>query len=123
MLEIKEVVWIGSSLDDLRDMPEEVQDETGFILDRVQRGLFHHNIKPLKGFSGVQEIRVDFDNNAYRAVYALKLADRIYILHLFKKKSKQGIETPKKDIDLTKERLKRAKEVAHEREKERKKEG
>jgi phage-related protein len=117
MQEIKEVVWIGSSLDDLRDMPEDVQDDTGFILDRVQRGLFHHNIKPLKGLSGVQEIRIDFDKDTYRTVYALKLADRIYVLHVFKKKSKQGIKTPKQDTDVIKERLKRAKELADEREK------
>lgn len=108
---------MGSSLNDLRDMPEEVQDETGFILDRVQRGLFHQNLKPLKGFSGVQEIRVDFDRDTYRTVYALKLADRVYVLHVFKKKSKQGSETPKQDVDLIKERLKRAKELADEREK------
>ena len=109
---IKPVIWIGSSLEDLRDMPEEVQGDVGFILDRVQRGTNHQDIKPLTGFSGVQEIRVDHDKDTYRAVYALKLADAVYMLHVFKKKSKKGKETPKHVMDVIRTRLKIAKEDA-----------
>ena len=109
---IKPVIWIGSSLDDLRKLPEEVQDDVGFILDRVQRGTHHKDIKPLTGFSGVQEIRVDYDKDTYRAVYALKLANVIYMLHVFKKKSKKGKETPKQEINIIRTRLKTAKEDA-----------
>lgn len=109
---IKLVRWVGSSLDDLKGLPEEVQDDVGFILDRVQRGIHHKDIKPLSGFSGVQEIRVNFDKDTYRAVYALKIADAIYVLHVFKKKSKKGKETPKQDIDVIRTRLKIAKEDA-----------
>ena len=112
MSEIKKVIWIGSSLNDLKDMPEEVQGDTGFILDRVQRGKHHKDIKPLKGFSGVQEIRVGFDKDTYRTVYVLNLGDKIYVLHAFKKKSKKGIATPKQEIDIIRARLKRAKEEA-----------
>ncbi len=109
---LKEVRWVGSSLDDLKEMPEQVQDDTGFILDRVQRGLSHPRIKPLKGLSGVQELRIDYDKDTYRTVYAVNLGDYIYVLHVFKKKSKQGIATPKPDIDVIRARLKRAKEDA-----------
>ena len=112
MAKLKDVVWIGSSLKDLKAMPEGVQGDVGFILDRVQRGLFHKDIKPLKGLSGVQEIRVDFDKDTYRTVYVLNLGDRIYVLHVFKKKSKQGIATPKPDMDVIRARLKTAKEEA-----------
>ena len=112
----KSVVWIGSSLDDLKDLPEEVQDDIGYVLGGVQQGEFDNSIKPLRGFSGVYEIRADFDADTCRAVYVVNLGDVIYVLHVFKKKSKQGSETPRKDIDLIRARLKRAQEDADERE-------
>lgn len=111
----KSVVWIGSSLDDLKDLPEEVQDDIGYVLGGVQQGEFDGSIKPLKGFSGVYEIRTDFDRDTYRAVYVMNLGDVIYVLHVFKKKSKKGSETPKQEIDLIRSRLKRAQENADER--------
>lgn len=114
----KPVVWIGSSLDDLKDLPEEVQDDIGYVLGGVQQGEFDSSIKPLKSFSGVYEIRADFDSDTYRAVYVVNLADVIYVLHVFKKKSKKGMETPKQEIDLIRTRLKRAQEDADERKKE-----
>lgn len=110
--ELRKIVWIGSSHKDLCNFPEPARREAGYILDRVQRGLPDKNIKTLKGFSGVQEIRIDFDKDTYRTVYALKLGESIYMLHAFKKKSKKGIETPKQDIDIIKSRLKIAKEEA-----------
>jgi phage-related protein len=112
----KPVVWIGLSLDDLKDLPEEVQDDIGYVLGGVQQGEFDSSIKPLKGFSGVYEIRADHDTDTYRAVYVINLGEVIYVLHVFKKKSKRGSETPKQDIDLIRTRLKRAQEDADERE-------
>jgi phage-related protein len=114
--EVKEIVWLGSSLEDLRKFPAEVRREIGFALDRAQRGLTHHNVKPLRGFSGVFEIKSDYDRNTYRTVYAVKLGDEIYVLHCFQKKSTRGIKTPKKEIDLIKRRLKIAQELAKEKE-------
>jgi phage-related protein len=111
----KPVVWIGSSLDDLKALPEEVQDDIGYVLGGVQQGEFDSSIKPLKGFSGVYEIRADFYKDTYRAVYVVNLGDVIYVLHVFKKKSKQGSETPKPDMDLIQSRLKRTEEDANER--------
>lgn len=66
----------------------------------------------MKGFSGVIEIISRFDTNTYRAVYATKLGDKIYVLHAFQKKSKSGIKTPKEDIELIKRRLQTAKAIA-----------
>jgi phage-related protein len=114
----KPVIWIGSSLDDLKELPEEVQDDIGYVLGGVQQGEFDSSIKPLKGLPGVYEIRADHDTNTYRAVYVLNLADVIYDLHVFEKKSKHGSETPKRDMDLIRSRLNRAKEDVDEREKE-----
>lgn len=106
------VVWIGSSLDDLKKFPEEVQGEMGYALYLAQTEKKHISAKPLKGFggAGVLEIVTNFDSDTYRAVYTVKLAGVVYVLHVFQKKSKKGIATPKQDIDLIKKRLKRAKQ-------------
>jgi len=109
---VKPVVWIGSSLDDLRKFPSEVRDVVGYALYLAQTGNKHRDAKPLRGFggAGVLEVVEDFDGDTYRAVYTVKFAGTVYVLHAFQKKSKQGIATPKQDIDLIKERLKRAQE-------------
>ena len=112
--EIKSLEWIGSSRRDLREFPETVQDEIGDALQVAQEGDKHPKSKPLRGreFSGVMEIRSNYERNTYRAVYATKIGDKIYVLHAFQKKSKKGIATPKKEINLIKRRLKRARELA-----------
>ncbi len=110
----KEVVWIGSSLDDLKQFPEPVKDEIGFALHRAQEGKKPHKSKPLKGFNGVFEIVSSFLSDTYRAVYGIKIGKRIYILHTFKKKSKSGIKTPKPDLDLIRKRLKEAQSLEQE---------
>ncbi|MEG4857220.1 type II toxin-antitoxin system RelE/ParE family toxin [Microcoleus sp. K1-B6] len=109
---LKPVEWIGSSRDDLRDFPEDVQQIMGFALYRAQLGKKHPDAKPLKGFkgAGVLEIVENFDGDTYRAVYTVKFEGIVYVLHAFQKKSNQGIATPKQDIDLIESRLKRAKE-------------
>jgi phage-related protein len=74
----------------------------------AQRGLLHPSAKPLKGFgsAGILEIVEDFHGNAYRAVYTVRWADAVYVLHCYEKKSKRGIETPQAEMDLVKKRLK-----------------
>ena len=106
----KPVVWIGSSLDDLRKFPEQVCGAVGYALYLAQIGSKHPSAKPLKGFegAGVLEIVEDDDGDTYRAVYTVKLAGALYVLHAFQKKSKQGIATPQQDIELIKQRLLRA---------------
>ena len=109
---IKPVVWIGSAKVDLRTFPEGVKDSIGFALYAAQQGGKHSQAKPLRGFSGagVLEIVEDHDGDTYRAVYTVRLAGRIYVLHAFQKKSKAGIKTPKAEVNLVKSRLKRAEE-------------
>lgn len=111
-LPLKPVEWIASSLNDLKDFPEEVQQVMGYALYRAQCGEKHPNAKPLKGFKGAATLEVveDFDKDTYRAVYTIEFEGIVYVLHAFQKKSKRGIKTPKQDIDLIKARLKRAKE-------------
>ncbi len=109
---IKPVVWCGSSRSELASFPEDVKDAVGYALYIAQRGGKHADAKPLKGFggAGVLEIVEDHAGDTYRAVYTVRFADRIYVLHAFQKKSKGGIATPKREIELIKSRLKRAEE-------------
>lgn len=109
---LKPVEWVGSSLEDLKHFPEEVQQVMGYALYLAQCGDKGDSVKPLKGFkgAGVLEIVENFDSDTYRAIYTVKFTDVIYVLHSFQKKSKRGISTPKKDIELIETRLKRAKE-------------
>jgi phage-related protein len=110
---VKPLVWIGSSLKDLREFPDEVKDEMGFALFEAQCGLKPTAAKPLKGFGGasVLEVVSDYQSDTYRAVYTVRLEERVYVLHAFQKKSKKGIATPKADIELIKRRLRQAEEL------------
>ncbi len=109
---LKPVEWIASSLDDLKDFPEEVQQVIGYALYQAQSGEKHPDAKPLKGFkgSGVLEVVENFDGDTYRSVYTVRFEGAVYVLHIFQKKSKHGIATPKQDIELIEARLKRAKQ-------------
>lgn len=109
---LKPVRWIGGSLEGLRSFPADVRHHIGLALLDAQRGRKHPAAKPLQGFggAGVLEVIEDHDGGTYRAVYTVRFAGAIYVLHTFKKKSKQGIKTPKQDLDLIRARLKRAEE-------------
>ena len=91
-------------------MPDDVVDVFGFALHLAQLGRKHGQAKPLKGFggAGVLEVIEDHKGDTYRAVYTVKIADIVYVLHCFQKKSRHGIQTPKQDIDLVHERLRAA---------------
>ena len=106
----KPVAWIASSREDLRRFPEEVKDSMGHALWFAQTGRKHESAKPLKGFGGggVLEIIESFEGNAYRAVYTVKFAGFVYVLHCFQKKSRRGRKTPKAEIDLVRSRLRLA---------------
>ena len=108
----KPVRWVGSSKEDLRTFPEEVRWRVGGALWEAQLGGKAPYVKPLRGFggAGVLEIVDDFDGDTYRAVYTVRLAGVVYVLHAFQKKSRRGIATPKAELDLIAQRLKRAKE-------------
>lgn len=106
----REVVWMGSTKDDLGAFPPDVVDVMGYALWLAQTGGKHPNATPLKGFggAGVLEVVEDDDGNTYRVVYTLTLPDAVYVLHAFQKKSKQGIATPQRELDLIRRRLKQA---------------
>lgn len=91
-------------------MPVGVRRGFGLSLFAVQEGDTPPSAKPLKGFSGagVLELIEDERGNTYRAVYTVRFLEVIYVLHVFQKKSKHGIATPKHEIDLIHERLKLA---------------
>jgi phage-related protein len=105
---MKPLEWIASSKKDLKTMPEEVQDNVGFALFQAQLGQKHDDAKPLKGFkgAGILEVVDDFDGDTYRAVYTVRFESAVYVLHVFQKKSKSGIATPRQDIELVEQRLK-----------------
>jgi phage-related protein len=118
--QLKPLEWIGSSKRDLRSLPDEVMDVFGYALHLAQAGGKHTQAKPLQGFgsAGVLEVVEDWRGNAYRAVYTVRFEERVFVLHVFQKKSKSGIETPKPDRDLIRKRLqvaaRRAKELKDE---------
>ena len=104
----KPLRWVASSKKDLMAMPEALQDTFGYALHLAQVGKKHPDAKPLKGFgsAGVLEVVEDFQGDAYRAVYTVRYAEAVYVVHCFQKKSTQGIATPKPDVELIKSRLK-----------------
>ncbi len=110
MKPLKPVEWIASSRGDLRSFPKDVRAVFGEALYRAQQGGEHPAAKALKGFGGrgVLEIVDDFDGDTFRAVYTVRLADVVYVLHAFQKKSKKGRETARHDIELIRTRLRRA---------------
>jgi len=108
----KPVRWVGSSKEDLSSFPEEVRQRVGGALWEAQIGRKAPYAKPLKGFgdAGVLEVVDDFDGDTFRTVYTVRFAKALYVLHAFQKKSKRGAATPKAELDLIDQRLKRAKE-------------
>jgi phage-related protein len=109
----KPLVWIKPSKQEFKAFPRTVQRDLGHALDRVQHGLKPAQAKALKGFkgAGVLELVEDHDGNTFRAVYTVRLAGRVYMLHAFQKKSKKGIKTPKHVIELIRARLREAERV------------
>lgn len=106
----KQAAWIGSSREDLRSFPKTVRGKIGHSLWEAQRGEFPRDAKVLQGFGGasVIEIRADDDGSTYRAVYTVRFADFIYVLHVFQKKSRKGVKTPPNIVELIRKRLKTA---------------
>lgn len=109
-MSIKPVHWIGSSLRDLKAMPETIRDDFGYALYLAQQGRKDARAKVLAGFgsAGVLEAVESRSGGTYRAVYTVRFADAVYVLHRFQKKSTTGIATPKADMECIRERLKQA---------------
>ena len=113
---LRPVIWVGTSRKDLREFPEPVQDHMGYALYVAQRGGKHRDAKALSGFggAGVVEVVKDYRGDTFRSVYTLRYAGTIYVLHAFQKKSKTGRETPRRDMELIRRRLREAEQIAKE---------
>jgi phage-related protein len=115
---LRPLVWMGNAKRNLQAFPKGAQKLIGDELQLIQFGGMPKDAKPFKGVgSGVFEIALRFDAEAYRTVLAVQLGEKIYVLHAFQKKSKKGIETPKRDVDLIRKRYTEAQELANEYEK------
>lgn len=107
---MKPLRWMGSSLRDVREFPDEVRQTVGYALYLAQMGDKHARAKPMRGFggAGVLEVADDFSGDTYRAVYTVTLPSAVYVLHAFQKKSRHGIATTQQDIALVHARLRDA---------------
>ena len=106
------VSWIRGALKDFEEFPEGARSICLAALTIVAEGGKPDIAKPLHGMgSGVFEIALPFRGDAFRVVYAVQLDQDIWVVHAFQKKSKQGIKTPKREMDLIRDRLKRLKEM------------
>ncbi|MGH9689054.1 MAG: type II toxin-antitoxin system RelE/ParE family toxin [Candidatus Acidiferrales bacterium] len=108
--------WVGSSKRELMALPGAVVDVFGYAFYLAQIGGKHDQAKPLKGFgsAGVLEVVEDREGNTYRGVYTVRFPGRVFVLHVFQKKSKHGVATPRGDLNLVRERLKQVERVARE---------
>jgi phage-related protein len=111
--ELKTLLWIGSCREDLKSFPEDVRLVMGYALYLAQTSGKHPDAKPLRGFggAGVVEVVDDFDGDTYRAVYTVQLKGVVYALHAFQKKSRKGKKTPQQELEVVKQRLRRAEAV------------
>ena len=112
----KPLEWIASSYKDLMALPVDVRRRFGYALPLAQMGDQDDAAKVLKGFvgAGVLEVVEDDVGGTYRAVYTVKFAEAVFVLHCFQKKSKRGIATPKGDMDIIRARLKVAEALTKE---------
>ncbi len=106
------ISWIKAALREFEEFPDEVRITCLTALTIAAEGGKADIAKPMKGLgSGVVEVALAFRGDAFRVVYAVQLGDDLWVIHAFQKKSTQGIKTPKHEIDLIKDRLKRLKEM------------
>ena len=100
---MKDVAFLGDSLDVLRSFPERARRMAGFQLERVQRGLEPFDWKPMTSIGpGVQEIRIRDEHGAFRVIYLARMSDAVYVLHCFQKKTQR---TSQRDLDVARRRL------------------
>jgi len=105
----KPLNWVGASKKDYLAFPQPVQSDMGYALGLAQLGGKHPKAKPWKGGgAGVFEIAMDYGGDAFRVVYTVRFPQVVYVIHVFQKKSTSGKKTPKADVDLIGERLRRA---------------
>ena len=108
----RKISWVKAAAKEFKRFPKGAREEIEGALTLAAQGEKAEIAKPMKGIgTGVFEIAIKYSADAYRLVYAVKIDEKIWVLHAFKKKSKTGIKTPKQDIDLVKSRIKILKEI------------
>ena len=102
-ISMKEITFLGNSLDCIRDFPDEIKQQSGYELHKVQCGEMPTDFKPMQSIgSGVIEIRLRDQSGAYRIIYIAKFAEMVFVLHAFQKKTQR---TSQQDLNLAKQRL------------------
>ena len=105
----KPAEFLGDTIEVLRAFPDKARQDAGFQLDKVQRGEEPDDSKPMPSIgAGVKEIRIWDEAGTFRMIYLAKLADAVYVLHCFQKKSTHGVATPTPDMDVIRERFRAA---------------
>jgi phage-related protein len=112
MRKTRPISWLKAARRDFEEFPEDVQSDMLDALTIAAEGGKSDKAKPFKGVEGgVFEIALRYRGDAFRALYAVKISEEIWVIHAFPKKSKAGIKTPQMEVDLIRERLKRLKEA------------
>ncbi|WP_321473728.1 type II toxin-antitoxin system RelE/ParE family toxin [uncultured Paludibaculum sp.] len=109
----RKLIWLVDSLDRISSFPSAVRQQLGFALYQAQVGQRHESAKMLHGFAErVWQVRADAPSGTYRAAYAAEIGEAVYVLHAFQKKSTSGIATPKRDVELIRQRLQLARRLS-----------
>ena len=112
MISVRSISWLKGAKRDFQAFPIEVQTDAARAISIAARGGMADHAKPFKGVGGgVFEVALRHRGNAFRVIYAVQIADAIWVIHAFQKKSSTGIKTPQKEVELIRERLKRLKET------------
>ena len=110
---LRPIIWMGNSRKTIQGFPKGVQKLAWDELQLIQFGGMPKDVKPFKGVgSGVFEIAIRLNKDAYRTVLAVQLGEKIYVLHAFQKKSTTGTRTPQQDVELIKHRYREAEELS-----------
>ena len=111
--EPRRLIWLGDTLERLTAFPPAIRKGLGFALYQAQIGQQHESAKMLRGFAEtVWQVRADDRSGTYRAVYVAQFGDAIYVLHAFQKKATSGIATPRRELDLIRQRIQLARKLA-----------
>lgn len=109
---MRSISWIKAVQKEFMTFPEAVREDMIVALNDAAQGLMPDTAKPFKGVgSGVFEIALRHQGDAFRAIYAVQIGAAVWVVDVFQKKSKSGIKTPQMDVDRIKERLKRLREA------------
>ena len=112
MIETRPIVWIKAARKDFQRFPEAAQTRCLEALTVAAEGCKSEIAKPMIGLgAGIFEVALPFRGDAFRVVYAVQIGEEIWVLHAFQKKSTQGIKTPRREIEVVRERLRKVKEL------------